>query len=632
MGALLLPLVAQAIAPASVWVIDDGEKIRQDAISTPFESGEDNPVWQPGQPARLFAMRGESVALQVVVEAGDASLDAVTVDLPELDGEGGAAIGDSGFAPVEAVRGVGRPIERFVEHFVHVKRASGGRTPGESLGWEAGAGPTSGAWVGPVPDALVPVELAPAWLPYPMRVRRRENGIVWIDVNVPKGQRPGMYHGEIRVRDGERTLSVIEVRLSVVDLRLPDRPGAAVAYYDPEELSRRVGSGAEEDTWKVLRAHRVTPLHDAMEPEDVRRQLDALTGALYTPAHGYAGPAEGVGDAVLTLGAYGALGDPSPESMAKVRAIAQAVAGARLFGRTEVMLYADDESCSSPRGAAWRAMLRGSSDPDVRRIRVAWTCSERPLSQPVDIAMVIASAFNPAFVSEARARGQEVWVYNGVLPRSGTFLLDADAVSPRVNGLLGAMFGIPRWFYWETTHWYRDHGKTPVDPFDDPESLRNADGDYANGDGVLLYPGRQRDGFGKHSLGFDGVIPSIRLKNWRRGLEDAGYLELARARTPALGDAVVRSLIPAAFVDARPGGRATFSPRGRAFFDARRALLAIALDRAGSHEDARRPAPVLPVAPGRTWTEPAATAAGGFAVASLLGAFAVMRARRRRRG
>ena len=63
-------------APA-VWVVDDGEKIRRDATDTPFEHGVGNPVWQPGQPVRLFAMRNESVAMQVVVEADAAApLDA----------------------------------------------------------------------------------------------------------------------------------------------------------------------------------------------------------------------------------------------------------------------------------------------------------------------------------------------------------------------------------------------------------------------------------------------------------------------------------------------------------------------------------------------------------------------------
>ena len=74
-------------APA-VWVIDDGEKIKRDATSLPFASGTSNPVWSPSQPAHLFALRNETVALQVVVQADATALAGVTVDLPSLRDRG----------------------------------------------------------------------------------------------------------------------------------------------------------------------------------------------------------------------------------------------------------------------------------------------------------------------------------------------------------------------------------------------------------------------------------------------------------------------------------------------------------------------------------------------------------------
>ena len=92
LAALTLLPRAAAAAP-SVWVIDDGEKVRADANDTPFERGQDNPVWKPGDTVRLFAMRNESVALQVVVEADGIRTDGlseVTVDLDALDGTGDA--------------------------------------------------------------------------------------------------------------------------------------------------------------------------------------------------------------------------------------------------------------------------------------------------------------------------------------------------------------------------------------------------------------------------------------------------------------------------------------------------------------------------------------------------------------
>jgi hypothetical protein len=246
---------------------------------------------------------------------------------------------------------------------------------------------------------------------------------------------------------------------------------------------------------------------------------------------------------------------------------------------------------------------------------VAWTCSKDPPGQPVDVPMVTALEHTVDQARAARARGKEVWVYNGVLPHTGTFLLDADAISPRVNGWLGEMFRVPRWFYWSSTHWYEHHGKSPDDPFAEAESFHNDDGDWANGDGVLLYPGRQVDAFPEHSLAFAGVIASIRLKNWRRGLEDGGYLELARGRDAARADAVARALIPAAFNEPGRGQRAAWSPRGAAFFEARRRLLEIALD--GAPSSAPHPLGASPTDGGGERPSRLAAIAGGGAAAFL---------------
>jgi hypothetical protein len=572
-----LAAAADAAAGARVWVVDDGEKVRQDATSTALARGEQNPVWRPGEAVRVFAMRNESIALQVVVEADDAGLDAVTVDVGPLAGPEGTELAEPRIEATEAAREVGRPIERFVEWSVPVRRASGGATPGESLGWAAGAAPPASEWVGPVPDALVPVEIAAGL--YPMRLPPRSHGIVWVDVNVPADQPPGSYAGAIEARDHGGLLASIPVSLEVVDARLPDQPVRAVLYYDPEEVARRVGPGAETQLWKLLHAHRIAPLHDARTAADLARQCAALDGSLYTPAARYRGPGLGAGDGVVALGAYGGLGDPSATRLASLAGAVAAVPAS-----TEVFVYADDEHCSSPRGAGWSAVVAASTDPRVHRVRVGWTCADDPAGQPVDIPMLEAGDYEPRLA--ARATGKEVWIYNGVMPRTGTFLLDASAVSPRVNGWIGEMFGIPHWLYWESTYWYGRHGLAPIDPFVDAESFHGDHGDWANGDGVLLYPGRQIDAFSEHSFGFEGVLPSIRLKNWRRGLEDAGYLRLARARDARRADAIANALIPGAL---RGGGAARWSPHGQAFYDARKALLAVALGPAPTVEAPRSP-------------------------------------------
>jgi Glycoside hydrolase 123, catalytic domain len=573
--ALLLSVAARGHAAPRVFVVDDGEKVKRDALDLPFATGADNPVWRPGDAARLFALRDETVALQVVVQA-DAALDGVTVTLERLVGPGGATLANAPDAG-DPARLDARVIERFVEHFVYVARASATKSTAESLGWAAGSGPPPRAWTGWVPDALIPVELAPSWAPYPLRIARATNGVVWIDITVPREQRPGVYRGDVVVAAAGATLATLPVELEVLDRALPDRAVRTMLFYDRAELDPRLGGSdvAETRLWQLFRRHRVTPLHDVRSAGALAAHLPALDGSLYTAARGYGGPGAGAGDGVLALGAYGKLA-PDAASLRAVEAIADALAARGVLASTDVFVYAADEECASPRGAAWKSLLASSANANARRVRVAWTCSEPPASQPVDVPIVLASAYDVRAAAAARAAGKEVWIYNGVRPRTGAFLLDDDAVSPRVNGWIAGAFGVQRWFYWESTFWYDDNrgGRGLFDPFVEAETFHNVHGDECQGDGVLVYPGTQRE-FAMRSLGFDGVLPSIRLKNWRRGIEDAGYLELARAIDAPAADAIVHALLPSVLAAATPGDPPSWPARGRGFFEARRELAAL---------------------------------------------------------
>jgi hypothetical protein len=185
-----------------------------------------------------------------------------------------------------------------------------------------------------------------------------------------------------------------------------------------------------------------------------------------------------------------------------------------------------------------------------------------------------AETYDPARAAAASAAGKETWIYAGWRPATGTMLTDTEAVSLRTLGWIAAMAGTRRWFLWETTAWYDGHagGRGPFDPFVTAETYHNRDGDALMGDGVLLYPGRQLDHFAEHSVGLVGVLPSIRLKNLRRGVEDAGYLQLARGASSVEASAIARRLFPRILAEAPVGGPPAWPERGAPFFKARREL------------------------------------------------------------
>ena len=96
---------------------------------------------------------------------------------------------------------------------------------------------------------------------------------------------------------------------------------------------------------------------------------------------------------------------------------------------------------------------------------------------------------------------------------------------------------MPVYFYWHAVHWQHNRqkqvGPRQQNVWADPVTFdrRRADGrgEFANGDGVLLFPGTDRL-HPAEDRGIAGPIGTVQLANLRRGLQDHLYLTLARQR------------------------------------------------------------------------------------------------------
>jgi hypothetical protein len=334
------------------------------------------------------------------------------------------------------------------------------------------------------------------------------------------------------------------------------------------------------------------------------------------------GPGEGVGEGIFAIGAYGSLGEPSVEHGEVAAKIADHLRARGRMQETQIFVYAIDEACDSPWPAKWLDLVARADA--MHGVRVGATCGRDPLEQRADLVMMTAPDYVPERARAARKAGKWVWVYNGQRPFAGPMMLDAPAVDLRANAWIAARYGVDRWFYWESTYWLDDNrggrgGKDGFDPFVVAETFHNADGDWANGDGVLLYPGTQA-AKGMTDFGQRTVFPSVRLKNVRRGVEDVAYIEAARQIDREAADAVVRRVVPSALAHA--GKRAAWPERGATFLDARRDLARI-FERA---KDPARPEPVREARGGSGLT------AGIVLAASAIGVlFMTRRVRRRRR-
>ncbi|HQY62962.1 MAG TPA: DUF4091 domain-containing protein [Polyangiaceae bacterium] len=568
-------------------VLDDGARVPGDT-KTPLP---ESPF--PGDAAELFALRGETVAFQVVVEP-DGTARTLHATLGAFEGLG----------PVARV---------FAEHFVDVKRTSGNDKDDTSLAWTKQARP-SPLLVGLYADALLPGKDA--------ALGASTRAAFWIDLEVPLDATPGLYEARVLVSSRGGVVLDRAVRLRVAPQAMPWGALPVMVYYEPKNLTSRMGNRqAEPELRALLHAHHVASFHAVLTPADLEREIPYLTGEAYSPP-AYSGPGQGKGEGIVVFGSYGDLGEPAVSKVPALAKMQARVTG--LSSMPEAFLYAVDEDCKSPWPAAWRKLLDEAASldggADARTIRVGATCGTDPSKHAADVVMATPEDLEPERIAAARALGKVVWAYNGKRPFGGAMVMDAPAIDLRANGWIAARYGLPRWFYWEATSWTSEGGGKvggATDPFVVADSFHNKDGDHSNGDGILVYPGTQVGGM--TSFGEDTVYPSVRLKNLRRGVQDAGYILLARDRDAKATEAIVARMVPSALSKAR--GAASWSSDARPWLDARRELLALVMrapaDAVPRVTTLAPPAPPRPPRPKRVgagaWAAIALCAAGFFA-------------------
>jgi len=133
----------------------------------------------------------------------------------------------------------------------------------------------------------------------------------------------------------------------------------------------------------------------------------------------------------------------------------------------------------------------------------------------------------------------------------------------RTWGVIGARYGLTGQFMWAVNL------GSDEKPFAEP-SYKPDDDRFGNG--VLVYPGNQMDKIGFAKI--PGPIPSMRLKTWRRGLQDAELFFLAEQNNPTDARKLIRSMIPEALAEAR--GDASWSGKPADWINFKQSLLEIA--------------------------------------------------------
>jgi hypothetical protein len=561
-----LHLAAQSPAPR-IWAVSDGVRVNpvtgkviesRPDIHKDYPAGDfraKNLVWDASlNTVTLKAARNEFTAFQAIIES-DRLMEDVDVAVTPLKHESGAGIG-------------GRFVAVFKEWYVQVRRPSTGyeRT---SLGPD---------WY---PDALMPARRANLNSGFPFSIPDLYNNIpgqknhaIWFDIYVPYDRAqapPGRYAGEVRISwKGGR--QVLPVTLDVWDFALPQEnhlPG------DVWNNSMKSMSEKEELAYyQLARQHRFLPLIYAYRPglsvkgtavtldwreydERLRKYID---GSAFTAEHAYWGPGYGIPlDHMMLPFDIEKHGDPrnswpaalppagrTAEYEAVWRETARQVkehldADPRWRNITKIaFLNGLDESYNEQ---SYEKMLYyGKLLHDVMgrgwfKYRIDGGYSRgamEKLQGEVDLWICHTVSYDRDTVEHFRRKGIDTWFYGPMLYEqrrnsgcgSNTFI-DLDLLVNRAIGWIGWKYqaGWVEWeFDWNAyASWY------------EAENFKESRRIY-NGSGQLIYRGAV--------IGYDGPVPSLRLKAQRRGLQDYEYFWLlSNSRNRKAADEAVNEIV-----------------------------------------------------------------------------------------
>jgi len=577
----------------AVWANDGCDKVTKDELRSSKRGIVPNSVWD-GTTIRQFGGRNEVVSVNVVLEAALADAEAIEFNLDTLQGPNHSAIASRKTAKEDVFRYADRNIEIFYVRYLQIRGLS-------KLGYDPTYDerhvpirfqlPYSG-WKGTsrgtfeerpdankfYPDIAVPIEAVGKF-----GVRKGENQSIWIDIYIPKTAAEGLYRGSVEISEqGKRAVS-IPVELEVLPYALPDVPSAkTMLYFSADSLYDRYFGKREpnlsqesrasvrylENVWNahhlVAHRHKLSLIDQgASGLPGLNKWKQVLSGELFSRGSGYDGPGAGVSSGVYSIGTYGAwnaMWDPKSESAMHSNADKWVQWFESNYPGVEYFLYLQDEpeATDYPQVQRWAEWVKNNPGPG-KRLKTLVTSDIVKASQhmpSVDIAFVLwgAAEERRALQLQYQREGRKYYSYNGIRIANGSFMTEDEGVSLRVLGWTQFKHKIDRWFYWESTAYINLVRKGyETDVFEEAQTFGGEPRrdskfgltgyNYGNGDGVLFYPGTEKR-YSKQSYGLPGPIASLRMKLWRRGIQDVDYLTMASRVDPQAVDALVQRMIP----------------------------------------------------------------------------------------
>ena len=392
---------------------------------------------------------------------------------------------------------------------------------------------------------------------------------------------PDLPHGKTMLAGGRRNGQMMEryIGRRGVYPGQPEYPTAALITARHAQMAHR---------------HKITLLNSDATPATMDPvAVDQLTGDLFTAERGYDGPGTGTGDNLYCIGIYSRwwgswFGTSDPGTLSDTEQRARIWQHSNDWVNwfdalaphtpTDYFLFLIDESSDHALIEKWAGMLDANPGPGQRLKSFATvTMSAKDAIPSLDVFSLTGRMLDPYDPNKPSIPDEPWWgpnavsliddphkdlqLYNGNHRISGSFCIDEDGVALRVKAWSQFKHRISRWFYWQSTYYtnYNLYGNScpASDVFTRAQTFGRNDGEhsptlgetgnhYDNGNGVLFYPGIDylHDGQGNFALSannynIQGPIASLRLKYWRRGIQDIDYLTMAAAVDPDAVEGII---------------------------------------------------------------------------------------------
>ena len=499
-----------------------------------------------GAGVKLGAARNECVSFQILLRS-DEPVVGVNVEAGELEGPGGFAL----------------------------RRAEARLYRQHQLRLEAGTYRNDGFKPDWYPDPLIPFrnpltgdKLEGArFTAVPFALPANQTHGFWVDLRVPADAPPGDYQGVYRVTAAGGRARELPVSLTVWNFALPQIPTLVTEFGSPRlrDYYRRYAgtpsataapdwAAVERQCAELLSEHRF----NAVPPPEMLTPRPQPDGSFEIPSGQVRALREFVDryrvNALLTPHPSSAVKDPEAERDTLRRWLGAFDRAAKELERPHVLFYTylkdEPNSLEDYRYVRkWgRPIREAGSVVKVLVVEQPWTepgyggadSAWGDLYGAVDIWCPLFSLHRQESAAKRQALGETIWTYTALCqgPPTPWWHIDFPLLNYRVPAWMAWRDGMKGLLYWGgMSYWRQSEDPWTRAPFytGNGEPQQGDKGIVFNGEGSLVYPARP--------VGYDGVVPTIRLKALRQAIQDYEYLAiLERQGKAAQAQKVVRSL------------------------------------------------------------------------------------------